>query len=62
MLKEIKYTCPFCFQQNNIQIELSYYSELIELIEDCTICCNPNSITYNVEDNLIKMFNVKKTY
>ncbi len=45
-----------------MQLELSYCSELIEFIEDCTICCNPNSITYNVENNQIKMFDVEKTY
>ena len=62
LLKDKTYKCPTCFQENNIQVELSYGSELVEIIEDCTICCNPNSISYNVEDNEINMFEVEKTY
>ena len=62
MLIYKKYNCSYCFQENFVQIELSYCSELVELIEDCTVCCNPNSITYNVEDNQVTMFEIEKTY
>ena len=37
-------------------------SETIDIIEDCTICCNPNSISYTVENEKVVCFEVVKTY
>ncbi len=56
------YQCQTCFQNNQVQIELSFCSESIDLIEDCYICCNPNTISYTTEDQKIKYFEVIKTY
>lgn len=62
MLTTKTYQCQTCFQNNQVQIELSFCSESIDLIEDCYICCNPNTISYTIEDQKIKYFEVIKTY
>ena len=62
MLTTKTYQCQTCFQNNQVQIELSFCSESIDLIEDCYICCNPNTISYTTEDQKIKYFEVIKTY
>jgi len=56
------YQCQTCFQNNQVQIELSFCSESIDLIEDCYVCCNPNTISYTIENQKIKYFEVVKTY
>ena len=62
MLTTKTYQCQTCFQNNQVKIELSFCSESIDLIEDCYICCNPNTISYTIEDQKIKYFEVIKTY
>ena len=57
-----KYQCQSCFIFNEIDIESSYCSETIDLIEDCYVCCNPNTISYTTEDKKIVYFQVEKTY
>ena len=59
---EKKYLCQTCHQYNFIIIEDSYCSETVDLIEDCQTCCNPNTISYSVENNKIEYFEVIKTY
>ncbi len=61
-LKNKHYLCQSCFQKNNITIELTYCSETVDIIEDCNICCNPNSISYTIENQKIIYFEVLKTY
>ena len=57
-----KYQCQSCFKFNQIEIESTYCSETTDLIEDCYICCNPNTISYTTEDKKIVYFEVEKTY
>tara|TARA_B100000609_G_C16843230_1_gene246619 strand:- start:174 stop:356 length:183 start_codon:yes stop_codon:yes gene_type:complete len=57
-----EYFCQTCFKENEIFIELTYCSETVDIIEDCTICCHPNSISYTSENNKITYFEVVKTY
>ena len=65
--------CNFCeaakrlFSRNNlkfneIDIESTYCSETTDLIEDCYVCCNPNTISCTTEDKKIVYFQVEKTY
>ena len=54
--------CPFCFQENYLQIELSYCPELVEIIEDCSVCCNPIFVSYDVNNNKVQNFFVEKAY
>tara|TARA_B110000196_G_scaffold234263_1_gene202681 strand:+ start:146 stop:334 length:189 start_codon:yes stop_codon:yes gene_type:complete len=62
MIIEKKYKCQHCFQNNSINIELSYCSEISDNIEDCTVCCHPNTISYISENNKIVFFEISKTY
>ncbi len=62
MLITKKYQCQSCFRLNEIDIESTYCSETIDFIEDCYICCNPNTISYTTEDKKIVYFQIEKTY
>ena len=57
-----KYLCQTCFKKNTVEVELSFCSETIDIIEDCFTCCSPNSISYTVEDGKITYFEVVRTY
>ena len=37
-------------------------SETVDITEDCTVCCNPNSISYKLEYEEVVYFEVVKTY
>ena len=53
MILEKKYKCQTCFENNFVDVELYFCSETVDIIEDCTVCCNPNSISYTVENEKI---------
>ena len=57
-----KYDCQTCFKSNEIDVELTYCSETTDLIEDCYVCCNPNTISYTTEDQEVIYFQAEKTY
>ena len=59
---EKDYQCQYCFQKNSVSIELTFSSETVDLIEDCSVCCNPNSVSYIMENEKVNYFEVKKTY
>ncbi len=59
---EKTYQCQTCFQENSVYIEITFCSETIDIIEDCTVCCNPNSISFTTENQKIVYFDVVKTY
>jgi len=62
MNQKKEYQCQSCFQKNTIFIEMKFCAETVDLIEDCTVCCNPNSISYTVENEKVVYFDVVKTY
>ena len=62
MNQEKEYQCQSFFQINSIFIEMTFYSKTVDHIEDCTVCLNPNSIFYTVENEKIVYFDVVKTY
>ena len=62
MHQEKEYKCQSCFQNNCVSIEMTFCSETVGVIEDCTICCNPNSISYTIENKKVVYFEVVKTY
>ena len=37
------FACPYCWQSTAIQLEMPH--GVIELVEDCQVCCNPIEIT-----------------
>ena len=60
--EEKEYKCQSCFQNNSVSIEMTFCSETVDVIEDCTVCCNPNSISYTIENEKVIYFEVVKTY
>jgi len=54
MLEEHFFTCPYCWQQISILLDLSAGGQTY--VEDCEICCNPISISYVAEDGAIESF------
>ena len=52
----IQITCYFCFEAFEVQLEVASENVLknSEII-DCTICCNPNKIDYESDENGINI-------
>jgi len=48
MLAEQRITCPYCWENIDILLDLSVDSQ--DYIEDCQVCCQPIRIQY-VADN-----------
>ena len=48
---EATYICAYCFQQNSIVID-STGGKNQEYVEDCQICCKPNTLKIQINDNL----------
>lgn len=48
------FTCPYCWQQISIILDLSIEEQTY--IEDCEICCRPIQIGYATENDELKDF------
>ena len=51
-LEESRITCPYCWEQIWIQLDLSVAGQ--EYIEDCQVCCRPIEIRYSVADDALE--------
>lgn len=40
-------TCPYCGEEITLLLDLSVESQTY--IEDCSVCCQPMSVSYNAE-------------
>jgi len=54
-MEEHFFTCPYCFEQISMLIDLSEPHQTY--IEDCEVCCNPIEVNVEVEKSEIKIFN-----
>jgi hypothetical protein len=54
MLEEHYFTCPYCWEQISMLLDLSAGEQAY--VEDCEVCCNPISISYQTEDGTLKSF------
>ncbi len=48
---EATFICAYCLQQNSIVIDSSG-GKTQEYVEDCQICCKPNTLKIQIDDNL----------
>lgn len=48
------FTCPYCWQEISMLIDLS--SDGQSYIEDCEVCCHPIRITYHIDQRTILVF------
>jgi hypothetical protein len=54
MLEEHFFMCPYCWQQISMLLDLSVAQQAY--VEDCEVCCNPISISYEAEDGALQSF------
>ena len=54
MIEEYFFECPYCWEQISMLLELIAGSQ--SYVEDCEVCCNPISISYDVEDGAVVSF------
>lgn len=54
MLEEYFFTCPHCWEQISMLLELSSGEQ--SYTEDCEICCNPIAISYDVDEGKVARF------
>jgi hypothetical protein len=54
MLEEHSFTCPYCWQQISMLLDLSAGEQ--SYVEDCEVCCNPIAISYQAEDGALISF------
>lgn len=54
MQEEHFFTCPYCWEEISMLLDLSGESQ--SYIEDCEVCCNPISISYEVNDSTLTSF------
>ncbi len=45
MLEEHFFQCPYCWEEISVLLDLSAGSQ--SYVEDCEVCCNPISISYD---------------
>ena len=51
---EQKITCHFCFEQFEVDIDIhADFTGHNTEIYDCVVCCNPNKLSYEVNDGEI---------
>ena len=50
MQNEASYVCPACGEEVVVPVDLSAGSDQ-EFVEDCPVCCHPNVIHVEVEDD-----------
>ena len=51
------FTCPYCWQQISIVLDMSVRSQIY--VEDCEVCCKPIHIRYVVHRDEIAEFEAK---
>ncbi len=57
MIDEYFFTCPYCWQQISMLLDLSVRRD--SYVEDCEICCNPITISYQAEQGNVVMFDAQ---
>lgn len=50
-------SCPYCGETITLFLDLSVESQTY--IEDCSVCCQPMTVSYSVEDGELASLNVE---
>lgn len=58
MLEEHFFTCPYCWQQISMLLDLSVEAQTY--VEDCEVCCRPILIHYETEDEALVAFDASQ--
>lgn len=54
MLEEYFFTCPYCWEEISMMLDLSVDSQ--SYVEDCEVCCHPININYTAQDGCLESF------
>jgi len=54
MLEEHYFTCPYCWEEISVLLDLSVASQ--SYIEDCEVCCNPITISFQSDAGALISF------
>jgi len=46
---EVIWNCEYCGKENSVWVDFTI-GEKQEFIEDCSVCCRPNQIIINIDD------------
>lgn len=57
MEEDVTITCPHCWQQSVIRIDLSAGSQ--RYVQDCEVCCNPLEVEFTVSGAEITALEVR---
>lgn len=51
------FTCPYCWQEISVVIDLSAGEQ--QYIEDCEVCCRPISLSYGADGDAVVDFSAE---
>lgn len=54
MLEEHYFTCPHCWEEISVLLDLSVPSQ--SYVEDCEVCCNPIAISFESDGEALISF------
>ena len=54
-MDEIKINCPYCKSAISILVDLGEFG-YCELVQDCSVCCRPIELTYNLDEGEVRSF------
>lgn len=54
MLEEYSFQCPYCWEEISMLLDLSGGAQ--SYVEDCEVCCNPITITYEIDEAAVSNF------
>ena len=58
MLEEHFFTCPYCWQEISMLLDLSVEEQ--SYVEDCEVCCRPILIHYATEEDALVAFDARQ--
>jgi hypothetical protein len=54
MLEEHFFTCPYCWEEISVLLDLSVSVQ--SYVEDCEVCCNPITISFESDGEALTTF------
>ena len=51
---EHRFTCPYCWESITMLLDSS--AERQSYVEDCEVCCNPITVSFEIDGDLIAGF------
>lgn len=57
MLEDVTVTCPCCWEQIVLEIDLSVSDQTY--VEDCSVCCQPMVVRYTATDGELTEISVE---